>query len=162
MATFDSLPSEVLLIIINYLDRVQDLAALSSQCRRLNQIVDMTIPRRYHRIRTNSEEAIIHAYSLLMEILKTPKLGCFVNQLEVHHALVSTDIQRDRNNHEHERLLSAALAEIGFTDSIERESLKGRTLTTLLVSVCPNIRLLSFAKLTGYLLEDIMLGLHYY
>ena len=141
MANLDSLSSDVLLNIVSCVDHVRDLAALSTQCGRLYQIIDMPTRHRYYRIRPNSRKSTVHAYTLLTEILKKPTLGSYVRQLELNREIDFRPNLRvdEEDDDENGALLRAAMKAAGFPDSVVKRDLMGSTVGMLLITVCPNI-----------------------
>lgn len=124
MAAFDSIPDEILLNINSHVGSIKDLAALSIQCRRFHDIIDMPARKRFHRIRlgrstTSCPVSRRHAIAgLLLEILKQPKLGQYVSQLEVDSPPMYTRrIQPlEKTENENVRLIMAAFRAAGFSD----------------------------------------------
>ncbi|KAK2758724.1 hypothetical protein FQN54_003414 [Arachnomyces sp. PD_36] len=140
MRTLDDLPDEILVNIIERIDGIQDFAALSAQCRRLYRIVDMPVRRRYHRIRYSSEQHAL-AYTLLIEILKNPRLGRYVRELEINTSL-DLRYYRRRNQEPaaNQKLLYSAMEAAGVDlsklDEYHCKGLEGM----LCITLCPNIR----------------------
>lgn len=114
MATLEKLPTEILLDII-WLLSIQDLTALSLQCRQLCKAVEMVSPREYRRIRLYG----IHlpsAYNLFCTILENPIIGSYVRE-------IATDSPQDLPDCDEvvqlpvdkEPLLKLAITKAGFT-----------------------------------------------
>ncbi|KAJ5099547.1 hypothetical protein N7532_006548 [Penicillium argentinense] len=77
------LPPEIQSLVISFVPANRDIAALSHQCRQLYSLCDLELRQRFHRIKvTAKDEDIETVFNLLIEILKKPRLGTFVNHIE--------------------------------------------------------------------------------
>lgn len=87
MACLQNLSVELLSMIIEEITSIRDLAALSSQCKRLNTMVNMPARQRYHRISLASPEDVPDGLDLLLEILKDKNLSTYVRQLKLYQPI---------------------------------------------------------------------------
>lgn len=83
MATFDSLPNEIVLEIISHTSSFRSLTALACQCRRLQTLVNTRTRRKYHKIRIRSVPQLKAAHTRLIEILKNPEFGKYIRTIEL-------------------------------------------------------------------------------
>lgn len=168
MAGLDKLPTEVLLEIVSNLGRMRDLAALSTQCQRLHQIVDMPKFRQFHRIRLHrglTRDEADDISDLALQILRIPALGSYVRQLEVYDPpsiFRSPQLPKEVDIEENEdiKLFRLAVLTAGLDDYEEKlvksflEDTKG-SLGVLLMAICPNIDTLQICE-PGSLLADCL------
>jgi hypothetical protein len=149
MVSLDSLPYDVLLHIVEAVDEIRDLAALSIQCTYLYQITDMPTRRRFYRIRINPCYTLKQLDGILLKILKKPILGSYVRQLEVNSDLSVRYYPQENMNRQDNTLAFAVMKAAGLCDSdnekekediLSREIICGKILCLLLFAVCPNIR----------------------
>jgi len=81
--SLQALPDELLLRILFYLQPSYADAAALSQCRRLYSLCDMSNRRKYRRIRLRDASDLTSAFKMLCDIRKTPRLGDYVQYLEL-------------------------------------------------------------------------------
>lgn len=142
MTTPLNLPDDLLIIIIELVDDIHDLTALSAQCRKLHQIIDIPNRYLYHRIRLNSPTTVTQAYRLLIEILRKPLLGSYVRQLELNRNINDRPhLNPGEVDPDTDRLAWRALTALGFPVE-EQRRFPGNVLGALFLIKCPNIRCL--------------------
>ncbi|KAL4879756.1 hypothetical protein BJY04DRAFT_219843 [Aspergillus karnatakaensis] len=78
-----SLPDEVLLLMISYIEDHKDALSLTLQSRRLHALCELPLRRRYRRVRITSNKHIDNAFNLLLTILRKPRLGIWVRHIRV-------------------------------------------------------------------------------
>lgn len=123
MTALHHLPDEILLEITSQLPSIKDLAALSAQCRRLNHLIDIANRSRFHRIRLRKSK--VDTVPLLMDILKQPKLGLYVRQLEINtYHLFGIRVQPfEETETEDAKLIAAGIRAAGFPDDCKTSNL---------------------------------------
>lgn len=76
---------EIIDRILSYLESIRDAAALSLSCHTLHPMCDIATRRKFHRICVYpNDQSIERAFSLLVDILKRPRLGQYVRQIEYY------------------------------------------------------------------------------
>ncbi|KAE8417094.1 hypothetical protein BDV36DRAFT_296410 [Aspergillus pseudocaelatus] len=124
MALLTDLPIEIHHRILSFVHSHRDVAALSIQCRSLHTLCDMSMRKKYRRVRIDSNDKSLNkAFAMLMEILKRPSLGRYVRHIECSKGppcfddyTERTNSLRDLNDKEMQ-LLRAAICRAGFTGS---------------------------------------------
>jgi hypothetical protein len=80
MGRFTDLSTEVILEILKSISSAKDLAALSVQCKRFNQLSDMKTRARFHSIRITTS-TLPDVYDRIIELLKDPALRAYVQEI---------------------------------------------------------------------------------
>ncbi|KAK2757054.1 hypothetical protein FQN54_005023 [Arachnomyces sp. PD_36] len=178
MAGLDSVSDEVLLNISSHLSSIRDLAALSAQCRRLYNFIDMPLRNRFHRIRLRNLKREQKGALVLkiLEILKMPKLAQLVHQLEIGLSSTWTPIEMSKAMKDEDvELIKSAFRAAEFSNSqylgalpsllvlqgqqgdFEELSVNGPTkimsfeqaMGILFIILCPNIQILKVDEPRG-------------
>ncbi|KAL4906991.1 hypothetical protein BDW74DRAFT_176587 [Aspergillus multicolor] len=166
MPHFQSLPNEILLMILSYLTSYKDIVALCIQDRRLLSLYDLTTLRKYQQVRIRQDEHLGPAFDVLISILRDPKLGKYVRHLEVDRQplslepYVETNWRRSLSESDLGKLEDAvqAAGDLGYSQNtilnmlmqtqtnIEPQEVKvvrgtfiGQAIAVLLISVCPEL-----------------------
>ncbi|KAK2800050.1 hypothetical protein FQN50_008289 [Emmonsiellopsis sp. PD_5] len=79
MAAFDTLPVEILEQIVEELDSLNDMQAISSANRRLYQVLNIAERRAFYSIPAGLH-SFRNVYELLIDILERPRLGFYVRE----------------------------------------------------------------------------------
>ncbi|KAL3453537.1 hypothetical protein BJX65DRAFT_264230 [Aspergillus insuetus] len=122
MATLPSLPLDIQHHILSYLLSPRDIASLSTQCKTLHRLCDMSTRHKYHSVKIEpSTDSIDTAFTLLMDILRRPVLGRYIRHIEVRAApprrVRYTQLEPQREISEGDmRLLRGAVKNAGFGD----------------------------------------------
>lgn len=128
MPSFETLPNEVLLQIVSCIDSTRDLAALSAQSRTLSTICDMSLRKRYRRIRICSDRDSDKAFHMLVSILRRPILGKYVRHIKFdwipgRQDFTTRNYSRMEIKGDDQERLSAAVRRAGFTGEEEEKVL---------------------------------------
>ncbi|KAJ5726043.1 uncharacterized protein N7483_007400 [Penicillium malachiteum] len=88
-----SLPPEIVVETLSYLESLQDVSSLSRSCRQMHGLCNMPVRKKFHLIRVwPNNRGIEQAFDLVMEILKQPHLGRYVREIRYYgrprHAFV--------------------------------------------------------------------------
>ncbi|KAF7175075.1 hypothetical protein CNMCM7691_006479 [Aspergillus felis] len=133
MHCFTDLPPEIHHRIILHLESNRDVAALSSQCKALRSLCDMSNRKKYRRVRiTPSIADLNRGFKMLMDILRKPSLGRYVRHIEYRqtvsrYRLYDVKPYERKLDEEDMRLLRKATQRAGFTGALE-----GRVLNMLM------------------------------
>lgn len=130
--SLQSLPEEVLVLILSYLPSHADAAALSLQCRRWHRLCDMATRRKYRRVKLREPLDLAMAFRILQSILKTPRYGRYVRHIELNrspslfHRIVRSYTmnppQRSLKPKDQDRL-TMAIRRAGFESPQEQEKM---------------------------------------
>jgi hypothetical protein len=130
--SLQSLPEEVLMLIISYLPSHADAAALSLQCHRCHRLCDMATRRKYRRVKLRETLDLDVAFKILQSILKTPRYGRYVRHIELNLSpspylkfkqfYTAPPLQRSLLPDDHGRL-TAAIRRAGFESAQEQEKM---------------------------------------
>lgn len=85
--SLQSLPNEILLVILSHLPSHNDAAALSLQCHRWHQLCDMSNRHKYRRVKLQGILDMAVAFKMLWSILKTPRYGAYVRHVELNRSI---------------------------------------------------------------------------
>ncbi|KAJ5291818.1 hypothetical protein N7478_001069 [Penicillium angulare] len=124
-----SIPVEIYAQIILYVSSIRDLAALSQSCRTLHSLCDMKTRERFDRIRIHPHDISIDKnFDLLMEILKKPRLGNYVREVQQYwrpnHNVAYVERQGQRGlrlSTDEMNIICAAVQKAGFSNSQESD-----------------------------------------
>ncbi|GFF46853.1 hypothetical protein IFM46972_08151 [Aspergillus udagawae] len=129
MLCFAGLPSEIHHRIIFHLESNRDVAALSSQCKALHSLCDMSNRKKYRRVRiTPRISDLDRAFQMLVDILRKRSLGRYVRHIE-YRQTISRYRQYDVKPYEPKlseddmRLLRNATQRAGFTGALQERVL---------------------------------------
>ncbi|KAF7181452.1 hypothetical protein CNMCM7691_000670 [Aspergillus felis] len=123
-----SLPDELLQEVINSLSH-RDAASLSLQSRRIYRLCEMSTRRKYRRVRLRNTSDFAKAFGMLLSILKTPRLGLYVCNIELvrspslrYEVVESYQLRRAERVLELDDLLrlEEAIIQLGF-ESVEKQ-----------------------------------------
>lgn len=124
MVRLTDLPVEIHHRIVSLVHSHRDVAALSIQCRSLHTLCDMSMRKKYRRVRIdNNDKSLNKAFAILMEILKRPSLGRYVRHIECSKGPPCFDDYTERTNSLRDlddkemQLLRAAICRAGFIGS---------------------------------------------
>ncbi|GIK06643.1 hypothetical protein Aspvir_002293 [Aspergillus viridinutans] len=129
MLGFTTLPTEIHHRIIFHLESNRDVAALSSQCKALHSLCDMSNRKKYRRVRiTPSIANLDRAFKMLMDILRKPSLGRYVRHIEYRQTISRYRVYdvkpyQPKPDEEDMRLLRNATQRAGFTGALEERVL---------------------------------------
>ena len=121
---FLGLPHEIHRIVSHLLSN-RDAPALFSSKRDLHAMCDLTEREKYRRVRiTAGDQSIEDAFEFLMDILKRPCLGAFVERIDYiktpKYGIDYTEKEYERNLSDEEmRLLRTAVRNAGFSGTRE-------------------------------------------
>lgn len=64
----------------------RDVSSLSLQSRRIHRLCEMSTQRKYRRVRLRNTSDFAKAFRMLLSILKTPRLGLFVRNIQLERS----------------------------------------------------------------------------